>query len=211
MWTQSCGWDSNEVTFVVHFKKDVKSRKIKERDQPDKEEQNILIDELVKLDGEETKVKYSKELRCIAVYRPYDASRRPRRCKEGEEEQPKDVRGSQVTELIINNMEWEADVISRLYPARWEIETFFKLIKQRLNITTFLGTSENAVRTQIWVAMISALLLIYLKKLCGKNWTTSGLAPSVRANLMSTYDLLAWLRRQYDVADDSAELCFNSS
>ena len=88
-------------------------------------------------------------------------------------------------------MEWDAGVVSKLYLARWEIETFFKFIKQRLNITTFLGTSENAVRTQIWLAMIAALLLVYLKKLCGKNWTTSGLASSVRANLMSTYDLYA--------------------
>ena len=204
-------WDSNDVTFVVRFKKDVKFRKIEERDQPDKEEQNILIDEIIKLDGDETRQKYSKALRRIAVYRPYDASRRPRRRKEGEEDQPEDVRSSQVIELITNNMEWEADVISQLYLARWEIETFFKLLKQRLNITTFLGTSENAVRTQIWVAMIAALLLLYLRKLCGKNWTTSGLASSVRANLMGTYDLIAWLRRQFDVADDSSELCFNSS
>ncbi|MCH5285267.1 MAG: transposase, partial [Akkermansiaceae bacterium] len=149
------------------------------------------IDEIIKLDGEETKVKYSKPLRRIAVYRPYDASRRPRSRKDGEEEQPEDERRSQVIELITNNMEWDAGVVSKLYLARWEIETFFKFIKQRLNITTFLGTSENAVRTQIWVAMIAALLLVYLKKLCGKNWTTSGLASSVRANLMSTYDLYA--------------------
>ena len=204
-------WDSNGVTFVVRFKKDVTFRRIKEREQPDECEENILIDEIIKLDGEETREKYSKPLRRIAVYRPYDASRRPRRRKEGEEEQTEDVCRSQVIELITNNMEWNAGVISKLYLARWEIETFFKFIKQRLNITTFLGTSENAVRTQIWVAMIAALLLVYLKKLCGKNWTTSGLASSVRANLMSTYDLIAWLRRQYDVADDSAEICLNSS
>ena len=94
---------------------------------------------------------------------------------EGEEELPEDERRSQAIELITNNMEWDAGVVSKLYLARWEIETFFKFIKQRLNITTFLGTSENAVRTQIWLAMIAALLLIYLKKLCGKNWTTIGL------------------------------------
>ena len=188
-------WDSNGVVFVVRFKSDVKFRRVNELEQPDDSEQNILIDELVKLDGEETKVKYSKTLRRIAVYRPYDASRRPRRRKEGEEEPPENVRTSQVIELITNNMEWKADVISRLYLARWEIETFFKLIKQRLNITTFLGINENAVRTQIWVAMIAAMLLIYLKKQCGKNWTTSGLASSVRVNLKSTYDLFAWLRR----------------
>ena len=204
-------WDSNEVTFVVRFKKDVTFRRIKELEQPDEGEENILIDEIIKLDGEDTKVKYSKPLRRIAVYRPYDASRRPHRRKEDEEEQPEDEHRYQVIELITNNMEWDAGVVSKLYLARWEIETFFKFIKQRLNITTFLGTSENAVRTQIWVAMIAALLLVYLKKLCGKNWTTSGLASSVRANLMSTYDLFAWLRRQYDVANDPAELCFNSS
>ena len=140
-------WDSNGVTFVVRLKKDITFRRIKELNQPDEGEENILIDEIIKLDGEETKVKYSKELRRIAVYRPYDASRRPRRRKEGEEEEPEDVRRSQVIELITNNMEWSAGDISKLYLARWEIEPFFKFIKQRLNITTFLGTSENAVRT----------------------------------------------------------------
>lgn len=203
-------WDSNEVTFIVRLKKDVKFRRINEREQPEVIEQNILIDEVIRLDGDETQEKYSKPLRRIAVYRPYEASRKPRRREEGKEGQQNE-RSSQVIELITNNMEWEADVISRLYLARWEIETFFKLIKQRLNITTFLGTSENAVRTQIWVAMIAALLLIYLKKQSGKNWTTSGLASTVRANLMSTYDLNAWLRRQYDVADERTEYSFNSS
>ena len=204
-------WDSNEVTFVVRFKKDVKFRRINEREQPESIEQNILIDEVIRLDGDETQEKYSKPLRRIAVYRPYDASRKPHRREEGEEERGGKEHDTQVIELITNNMEWEADIISRLYLARWEIETFFKLIKQRLNITTFLGVSENAVRTQIWVAMIAALLLIYLKKQCGKNWTTSGLASSVRANLMSTYDLYAWLRRQYDVAEDRVEYSINSS
>ena len=124
---------------------------------------------------------------------------------------PEDMRGSQVIELITNNMEWESGVVSQLYLAHWEIETFFKLIKQRLSITTFLGINENAARTQIWVTMIAALLLIYLKKQSGKNGTTSGLTSSVRANLISAYDLYAWLRRQYDVADDPAEFSLNSS
>ena len=85
------------------------------------------------------------------------------------------MRASQVIELITNNTEWKAGVISRLYHARWEIETFFKLINKKLNITSYLGINENAAPTQIWVAMIAALLLTYLKKQYGKNWTTNGL------------------------------------
>jgi IS4 transposase len=65
--------------------------------------------------------------------------------------------------FLTNNRSWTAKTISQLYKARWEVEIFFKQIKQHLKIKSFVGTSENAVMIQIWPAMITILLLSYLK------------------------------------------------
>jgi IS4 transposase len=62
-------------------------------------------------------------------------------------------------EIITNNLEWKASTIADLYKRRWDIETFFKLLKQNLNVKTFVGTSSNAVKSQIFVALIAYLLL----------------------------------------------------
>jgi len=66
-------------------------------------------------------------------------------------------------EFLTNNFELSATTIAQIYKARWQIEIFFKWIKQNLKIKTFLGTSKNAVLTQIWVAMCYYLLLAYVK------------------------------------------------
>lgn len=65
--------------------------------------------------------------------------------------------------FLTNNFELPADVIADIYKARWQIEAFFKWVKQNLKIKSFLGTSKNAVLTQIWVAMCYYLLLAYIK------------------------------------------------
>lgn len=65
--------------------------------------------------------------------------------------------------FLTNNFEFSAKTITDIYKARWQIELFFKWIKQHLKIKTFLGTSKNAVLTQIWVAMIYYLLLAWIK------------------------------------------------
>ena len=69
----------------------------------------------------------------------------------------------EVYRYLSNNFSYPAEVIAYIYKKRWEIELFFKWIKQNLKIKTFLGTSENAVKTQIWVAMIYYLLLRYIQ------------------------------------------------
>jgi IS4 transposase len=61
-------------------------------------------------------------------------------------------------EIISNNMDWKASTIAELYRRRWDIETFFKLLKQNLNVKTFVGTSPNAVKSQIFIALITYLL-----------------------------------------------------
>ena len=66
-------------------------------------------------------------------------------------------------EFVTNNVTLDADIIADLYKSRWEIETFFKWIKQNLKIKSFLGSSKNAVMSQIWAAMIYYLLLSFIK------------------------------------------------
>jgi transposase len=65
---------------------------------------------------------------------------------------------NKVIEIITNNLDWAASTIAALYKRRWEIELFFKALKQNLKVKTFWGTSENAVRSQIFVALIVYLL-----------------------------------------------------
>jgi len=74
-----------------------------------------------------------------------------------------DKENDRVFEFLTNNFRLAASTIARIYQARWQIEAFFKWIKQNLKIKTFLGTSQNAVMTQVWVAMCYFLLLAYIK------------------------------------------------
>jgi IS4 transposase len=65
---------------------------------------------------------------------------------------------------LSNNFDLPAGTVAQLYRSRWQIELFFKWIKQNLRIKTFYGTSENAVKTQIWIAVTVYLLIAILKK-----------------------------------------------
>src|SRR5690554_7840535 len=73
-------------------------------------------------------------------------------------------RSNTTIEIFSNNLKWKASTIAELYRRRWDIETFFKLLKQNLNVKTFVGTSENAVKSQIFVALIAYLLLELLRR-----------------------------------------------
>lgn len=75
----------------------------------------------------------------------------------------RDAESGKIYQFITNNLELSADQIALIYKNRWQIELFFKWIKQNLKIKSFLGTSKNAVLSQIWVAMIFYLLMCYIK------------------------------------------------
>ncbi|MBU4203956.1 MAG: transposase, partial [Acidobacteria bacterium] len=66
--------------------------------------------------------------------------------------------------FLSNNFILPADVIAQLYKCRWQIELFFKWIKQHLRIKSFYGTSQNAVKTQVWIAISVYLLIAIIKK-----------------------------------------------
>ena len=100
--------------------------------------------------------------------------------------------------FLTNNMDFAATTIAAIYKERWQIELFFKAIKQNLKIKTFLGTSENAVMTQIWTALIVMLLLRYLQLLSKIKWSLSNLVAMLRQQLFVYRDLVAWLNNPRD-------------
>jgi len=100
--------------------------------------------------------------------------------------------------LLTNHMKWTPDLIAAIYKDRWQIEIFFKTMKQNLKIKSFLGTSRNAVCIQIWIAMITYLLLSYLKFLSRYPWTINSLMNVVPLLLFSRRCLLDWLNEPFE-------------
>ena len=103
----------------------------------------VIADEHIKLTGLRTSKWYPEELRMVTY---------------------EDYATNNVYRFLTNNMEYEAITISELYRERWNVEQFFKWIKQHLHIKSFYGTSENAIYLQIWIAICTYLLLAYAKK-----------------------------------------------
>ncbi|HET9882906.1 MAG TPA: IS4 family transposase [Candidatus Binatia bacterium] len=101
--------------------------------------------------------------------------------------------------FLTNIFHLAASTIGAIYKDRWQIELFFKALKQNLKIKTFVGTSENAVNVQIWTALIAMLLLKFLWLKSTWAWSLSNLAAMLRFNLLSYRDLWAWLDEPFKI------------
>ena len=99
----------------------------------------------------------------------------------------------EVLVFLTNHHGLAASTIAAIYKDRWQIELFFKALKQNLKIKTFVGTSANAVKTQIWTALIAMLLFRYLQLRSRFGWSMSNLVALLRMNLFTHRDLMAWL------------------
>lgn len=177
-------WDSTKAFFVVRHKDNLNYERIKERELPPIGKQHVLIDEEIKLSNKVSFEKYPKKLRRVAVW---------------------DEENQQVIELITNNFSWSADTIGQLYKARWTIEIFFRDIKQLLHIKTFIGTSENAVKIQIWTALITILVLKALKNIAAYPWYLSNLVAFIRLNLFVKIPLQNWLDNPFNKPPNRAK------
>jgi hypothetical protein len=144
-------------------------------------EGRILRDEVIRLTTPGARQDYPEILRRVVALVEVDG---------------KDV----VMEFLTNNLEWSAASIVELYRCRWQIEVFFKQIKQTLQLADFLGTSANAVRWQVWTALLVYLLLRYLAFLSDWSHSFSRLFTVLRASLWKKWDLLALLHI-YGTAD----------
>jgi IS4 transposase len=95
--------------------------------------------------------------------------------------------------LLTNHLGFGSTTISAAYKDRWQIEIFFKILKQNLRVKTFVGTTANALKIQIWTALIAILLLKYLKVRSRYSWSLSNLVALLRLNLFSYRDLWEWI------------------
>ena len=127
------------------------------------EHSNILSDEIIEFTGYATYKKYPHPLRKIVIW---------------DEEHEKEII------FLTNDLHLSAKTIADIYKARWEIELFFKTIKQNLKIKRFFGCSENAVRTQIWIAMIAYLLISFLKFSLKLQDSIQKILRIIRTNLL---------------------------
>lgn len=169
-------WDSNNVFFVVRHKDNIRYKTIEELPLPEHHAQNVLIDEVIEFELPSAKEKYPNRLRRIAVWN--------------------DEHGY-VVELLTNNFTLAASTIAALYKARWNIEIFFRNLKQLLRIKSFIGTSRNAVETQIWTAMITMLIFTWLKHIARYKWALANLVVSLRLNTFTKIDLSKWLNEPF--------------
>jgi transposase len=104
-----------------------------------------------------------------------------------------DQEQKRVLVFLTNHRAFAASTIAAIYRQRWQIELFFKALKQNLRIKTFVGTSPNALHTQIWTALIALLLLKYLQLRARFGWSLSNLAALLRQQLFVYRDLFAWI------------------
>lgn len=167
-------WTGEGIWFVSRAKSDMAYRVVKTRPLP--ERGNVLLDQEIELTGDDARRICPRRLRRIVVW---------------DEENQKEI------VLLTNHMNFAASTIARIYKDRWQIEWFFKAIKQNLKIKTFVGTSENAVQIQIWTAWLRILLLKILQMRSRLGWSLSNLAAMLRMNLLTYRNLWAWLDDPY--------------
>ena len=98
-------------------------------------------------------------------------------------------------EFLSNDFDLTAQQIADLYRKRWEIELFFKKLKQNLKIKSFIGTSKNAVMNQIWTAAVATLLIEILRRIARYHWSFSRLLKFVGLNLLTYKKLNVWVNR----------------
>jgi len=104
-----------------------------------------------------------------------------------------DAEKQETVVFLSNLLAFGATTIAAIYKDRWPVELFFKALKQTLKIKTFVGTSANAVRTQVWTALIAMLVLKYLQLKSQFAWSLSNLAALLRQQLFFYRDLYVWL------------------
>jgi hypothetical protein len=100
--------------------------------------------------------------------------------------------------LLTNHLRLAASTVAAVYRERWQVEQFFRALKQSLRIKTFVGTSANAVLVQIWTALIAMLLLRWLQMRSSFGWSLSNLVALLRQQLFVYRDLLVWLDHPFE-------------
>jgi hypothetical protein len=167
-------WNKTGVYFVTRMKDNALFEVAEERMPP--QQRGILKDQIIQLTGQ------GAQKKCPYLLRRIEAVREDT---------------GETLVFVTNHMKLGASTIAAIYKDRWQIELFFKALKQNLKIKTFVGTSPNAVKTQIWTALIAMLLLRYLQLSSRFGWSLSNLVALLRMNLFTHRDLMAWLDQPF--------------
>jgi hypothetical protein len=181
-------WSQAGVYFVTRAHSNMVYQVLEVREVPRRS--NVLRDETIQLSSAYARKRCTTILRRVGVWNA--------------EHEREFVFLTNITHLA-------ASTIAAIYKERWQIELFFKALKQNLKIKTFVGTSENAVQIQIWTALITMLLLKYLLLKSTWAWSLSNLAAMLRFNLLSYRDLWAWLNAPFKIPislPQGEQLCF---
>lgn len=169
-------WTNKGIYFVTRLKDNADYTVVEERMPPFN--RNIFDDQLIRFTG------YYAQKNCPHVLR---------RVVAWDSENNRDII------LLTNHLSFGAGTISAIYKDRWQIELFFKALKQNLKVKTFVGTSENALYIQIWTALIAMLLIKFLQFKSAFGWSLSNLVAFLRWNLFTYRDLWEWINKPFDV------------
>ena len=167
---------AQDVFFVTRLKESASYKVIEKRETPVASKPLVLHDEMIRLTGQGAAEKCPYPLRRVEIY---------------------DAETERIFVFLTNHKDFAATTIAAIYKDRWQIELFFKAIKQNLKIKTFVGTSANAIRIQVWTALIAVLILKYLQMKAQLGWSLSNLVALLRMNLFTHRDLWAWLNKPF--------------
>ena len=169
-------WTKERIFFVTRMKDNADYRVMEENLIPITG--NVLRDQLIRFSGFYAQENCPHTLRRVVVW---------------------DSENEREIVLLTNHLKFGANTISAIYKDRWQIELFFKALKQNLKIKTFVGTTENALAIQIWTALIAILLIKYLQFKSKFGWSLSNLVAFLRWNLFTYRDLWEWIDHPFDV------------
>jgi len=169
-------WTESGIYFVTRLKENADYTVTDGRQIP--RNRNVLADELIVFSGYQAQKNCPHTLRRVVVW---------------------DEANAKEIVLLTNHLEFGASTISAIYRDRWQIELFFKALKQNLKVKTFVGTTENALYIQIWTALIAMLLIKYLQFKSRFQWSLSNLVAFLRWNLFTYRNLWDWIDHPFEV------------
>ncbi len=162
-------WSSKGIYMVTRMKDNAIFDVVQELDIPENCDEGVIKDEIIEVT---TRNNNKVRLRRVAYY---------------------SSNKDKVYVFISNQLDLEAEQIALIYKKRWEIEVFFRLLKQNFPLKYFLGDNQNAIEIQIWVANIAMLLIQIIKKGIKRKWALSNMVSMIRFHMMSYINLNSFL------------------